>query len=138
MGFLLRTYAQPLVGLASLTVILLGYYARVKWPLPTGLMALLLGMVLAWSSGLINPSASAWQASLSTIGLHLPTLQLSALWANGGDLIPWLGVILPMGLFNVVGSLQNLESAEAAGDRYTTRSCLLIDGIGTLSAAALG
>ena len=138
LGFLLRTYAQPLVGLASLTVILLGYYARVKWPLPTGLMALLLGMVLAWSSGLINPSASAWQASLSTIGLHLPTLQLSALWANGGDLIPWLGVILPMGLFNVVGSLQNLESAEAAGDRYRTRSCLLIDGIGTLSAAALG
>ena len=30
-------------------------------------------------------------------------------------------VILPMGLFNVVGSLQNIESAEAAGDRYPTR-----------------
>ncbi len=138
LGFLLRTYAQPLVGLASLTVILLGYYAKVKWPLPTGLMALLLGMVLAWSSGLIHPSTNAWQESLSSIGMHLPTLQLNALWAHGTDLIPWLGVILPMGLFNVVGSLQNLESAEAAGDRYGTRSCLLIDGIGTLSAAALG
>jgi AGZA family xanthine/uracil permease-like MFS transporter len=49
-----------------------------------------------------------------------------------------MGVILPMGLFNVIGSLQNLESAAAAGDRYPARPALLIDGIGTLSAAVLG
>ena len=138
LGFLLRSYAHPLVGLTSLAVILLGTYAKVKWPLPTGLMAVLVGMVLAWSSGLIGPDASAWQAGLSTVGLQAPTVQLGALWTNRADLMPWLGVILPMGLFNVIGSLQNLDSAEAAGDRYATRSCLLIDGIGTLSAAALG
>ncbi|MFQ5352212.1 MAG: NCS2 family permease, partial [Candidatus Binatia bacterium] len=54
LGFLLRTYANPLVGLASLAVILLGYYGRVRWPLPTGLFALLLGLVLAWGSGLME------------------------------------------------------------------------------------
>jgi AGZA family xanthine/uracil permease-like MFS transporter len=43
-----------------------------------------------------------------------------------------------MGLFNLLGSLQNLESAEAAGDRYPVRSSLLINGLGTISAAALG
>jgi len=43
-----------------------------------------------------------------------------------------------MGLFNVLGSLQNLESAEAAGDRYPVRSSMLINGIGTIAAAALG
>ena len=47
LGFLLRTYAHPLVGLSSLAVIILGYYAKVRWPLPTSLMAVLLGMVLA-------------------------------------------------------------------------------------------
>ena len=138
LGFLLRSYAHPLVGLTTLVVILLGTYAKVKWPLPTGLMALLLGMVLAWSSGLISPSSSAWQEGLQTISLHRPSLQLVALWQARSDLLPWLGVIVPMGLFNVIGSLQNLDSAEAAGDRYATRSCLLIDGIGTLAAAALG
>jgi AGZA family xanthine/uracil permease-like MFS transporter len=43
-----------------------------------------------------------------------------------------------MGLFTVVGSLQNLESAEAAGDRYETRSSLLANGVGTLCAVCFG
>jgi len=138
LGFLLRTYAHPLVGLTSLSVILLGYYGRVRWPLPTGLLAVLVGMVLAWGSGLIQPEPSAWQHGVDALGVHVPVLQLDALWQGRGDLLPWLGVIVPMGLFNVVGSLQNLESAAAAGDVYPARASLLIDGIGTLSAAALG
>lgn len=43
-----------------------------------------------------------------------------------------------MALFNVVGSLQNLESAEAAGDQYDTRSCLLVNGFGSIVAACMG
>ena len=37
-----------------------------------------------------------------------------------------------------MGSLQNLESAEAAGDRYPTAPCLAVNGIGTLVAASCG
>jgi AGZA family xanthine/uracil permease-like MFS transporter len=47
-------------------------------------------------------------------------------------------VIVPMGLFNVVGSLQNIESAEAAGDPYETRPSLLVNGLGSVAAAAFG
>jgi AGZA family xanthine/uracil permease-like MFS transporter len=43
-----------------------------------------------------------------------------------------------MGLFNLLGSLQNLESAESAGDAYPVRSSLLINGLGTITAAVLG
>jgi AGZA family xanthine/uracil permease-like MFS transporter len=50
----------------------------------------------------------------------------------------YFSVIFPMALFNVVGSLQNLESAEAAGDRYDTRSSLLVNGFGSIVAACLG
>lgn len=49
-----------------------------------------------------------------------------------------MSVIIPMGLFNLVGSLQNLESAEAAGDRYEVRSSLAANGIGTIAAACFG
>jgi AGZA family xanthine/uracil permease-like MFS transporter len=37
-----------------------------------------------------------------------------------------------------VGSLQNIESAEAAGDPYPTRPSLLVNGVGSLAAALFG
>jgi AGZA family xanthine/uracil permease-like MFS transporter len=43
-----------------------------------------------------------------------------------------------MGLFNVLGSLQNIESAEAAGDTYRTRPSLLVNGFGSVAAALFG
>ncbi len=43
-----------------------------------------------------------------------------------------------MGIFNVVGSLQNIESAEAAGDRFRTFPSLMANGIGSVVAALFG
>jgi AGZA family xanthine/uracil permease-like MFS transporter len=43
-----------------------------------------------------------------------------------------------MGLFNVIGSLQNLDSAAAAGDDYPTVPSLLANGVGTLLGAGFG
>ena len=101
-------------------------------------MAVLVGSVLAWSSGLIDTDPQRWSLATAQIGWRWPQLALGSLWAARGELLPWLGVIVPMGLFNVLGSLQNIESAEAAGDRYPVRSSLLINGLGTVVAAALG
>ena len=138
LGFLLRTYAEPVVGLAVLALILVTYYGDLKLPIPGGLLAVLVGIVLAWSSGLIHSDAAIWARESAQVGLRWPHLELGSLWQARGQLLPWLGVIVPMGLFNVLGSLQNIESAEAAGDRYPVRSSLLINGIGTIAAAALG
>ena len=57
---------------------------------------------------------------------------------NRALIFDYLGVIIPMGLFNLIGSLQNIESAEAAGDRFPTRPSLAVNGLGTLLAAAFG
>jgi AGZA family xanthine/uracil permease-like MFS transporter len=43
-----------------------------------------------------------------------------------------------MGIFNVIGSLQNIESAEAAGDLYPTAPSLTVNGIGSVAAALFG
>jgi AGZA family xanthine/uracil permease-like MFS transporter len=138
LGFLLRTYAHPVVGLAVLAVILLAYFGEVRLPIPGGLLAVLVGIVLAWATGLLQVDGATWQANAAQVGLHLPLPRLGALWAGRDQLLPWLGVTIPMGLFNLLGSLQNLESAEAAGDAYPVRSSLLINGIGTGVAALLG
>jgi len=47
-------------------------------------------------------------------------------------------VVLPLGLVSTLWSLQSIESAEAAGDSYDTRSCLLFNGIATMGSALFG
>ena len=138
LGFLLRTYAHPVVGLAVLAVILLTYYGNLRLPIPGGLLAVLLGIALAAATGLLRLDPISWKVNAAQVGWHLPRLQLGALWQARDQLLPWIGVIVPMGLFNILGSLQNLESAEAAGDRYPVKGSLLINGVGTIAAALLG
>jgi AGZA family xanthine/uracil permease-like MFS transporter len=58
--------------------------------------------------------------------------------ALSSDWLVYVSVILPMGLFNLIGSLQNIESAEAAGDLFPTRPSLAANGVGTLAAALFG
>ncbi len=43
-----------------------------------------------------------------------------------------------MGLFATVGSIENIESARAAGDEYPTGISLAVNGLGTLAACAFG
>ena len=138
LGFLLQVYEKPVLGLAVLAVVLITYFGRVRLPLPGGLLAVLLGLALAWSMGLVEDDPLRWQQARDSFGLQLPHLQLGALWQARAELLRWMGVILPMGLFNVLGSMQNVESAAAAGDDYPVRNSLLINGVGTMVAALLG
>ncbi len=137
LGFLFRAFARPVVGLTTLAVILLVYFGRVHFRggLPGGLVAVALGTLLAWLTGIRPEGAFPGGASL-----HLPIPVLGDLLAAlaAGHALTYLSVILPMGIFNVVGSLQNIESAEAAGDAFDTRPSLTVNGLGTLAAAAFG
>lgn len=137
-GFLFRTFASPVVGLLPLGVILLTYYGGVRFGIPGGLLAVLLGMGLAWGTGLAVWDDGRFTQALQPIGFYAPGIWLGELWSSRGVLTTYLGVILPMGLFNLVGSLQNLESAEAAGDCYPATPCLAVNGVGTLVAAIAG
>lgn len=137
LGFLFRTFANPLVGLVTFGVVMLTYFGRVHFRggLPGGLVAVALGTLLAWVSGL----APVGERPAGGIALHLPVPVVGELLADGGrTLVTYFSVILPMGLFNVVGSLQNVESAEAAGDAFPTRPSLVVNGVGTLAAALFG
>lgn len=145
LGFFLRTYAHPLVAIIPLGVIFLTYFGNVKfrfpgtkWGIPGGLLSVILGTALAWITGLSSWDAQLWQSAIAPIGIHTPQLFLGDLIGAFGVLISYFSVILPMGLFNLVGSLQNLESAEAAGDRFPATPCLAVNGIGTMVAALCG
>lgn len=137
LGFLFRTFAHPIVGLTTLGVVMLTYFGRVRFRgrIPGGLVAVSLGVLLSWLTGLA-PVGDAPSGG----GLHVPVPVLGDLIEalGSGHLVTYFSVILPMGLFNLVGSLQNIESAEAAGDTYPARPSLAVNGIGTLVAGAFG
>jgi len=137
LGFLYRAYARPIVGLTTLAVVLLVYFGRVRFRggLPGGLVAVLLGTLLAWATG-IAPVGAAPRGSAGFFPPVPVPGDLAA--ALGESWWVYLAVILPMGIFNVIGSLQNIESAEAAGDAYPTRPSLAANGAGTLAAALFG
>jgi AGZA family xanthine/uracil permease-like MFS transporter len=114
-GFLFRTFARPMVGLTTLAVLLLVYFGRVRFRggVPGGLVAVALGTLLAWVTGIapVGDMPAAGQ------GLQLPVPVLGELFgALRGDLLwSYLAVIIPMGIFNVVGSLQNIEGRRGRG-----------------------
>jgi AGZA family xanthine/uracil permease-like MFS transporter len=98
-------------------------------------VAVVLGTAIAWTVGVAPVGPRPESAALS-----LPIPALAPLWSafTSGHLVTYLSVIVPMGLFNVIGSLQNIESSEAAGDAYPTRSSLVVNGVGSLVAALFG
>lgn len=139
MGFAFQIFAAPGYAVAPMILLVAGYAARVRLPLgvPAGLAAVALGVAAAWVLRWLGlPSFEP--AGSASFGWHLPRLDwrgLEELWGEGWRFLP---VIFPMALFNVLGSLQTLESAEAAGDRYATRSSLAANGVGSLVAALFG
>jgi len=136
-GFLFRAFANPVIGLTTFGVVMLTYFGRVRFRghLPGGLVAVALGTLLAWMTGLApgatTPPPASLQVPIPVVGDLIAAL-------SGGHLVPYLSVIVAMGLFNVLGSLQNIESAEAAGDAYPTRPSLMVNGLGTIAAAIFG
>ena len=142
MGFIFELFASPAIAVVPMMLILFTYAGRIKLPLglPGGLLAVLVGVILAWVLSALNFDSWTPPDGAYAFDFYPPLHALGDVFALFRDKHGWqfLAVIVPMGLFNVVGSLQNLESAEAAGDRYDTRSSLLANGIGTLGACFLG
>lgn len=142
MGFIFQIFASPAIAILPMMMILVTYASGVKLPLglPGGLVAVLTGVALAWALRAVGFPYFEPATEPYSLAIHPPVPVPGDLFATLTSATGWryLAVIFPMGLFNVIGSLQNLESAEAAGDRYETKPSLLANGIGTIAAALFG
>ncbi len=151
--FAFRIFAQPLVGMLPLGLLLLAYFAHFRFPagIPGGFLAVFVGTALAWLVSIpwiadalrVTPlrSVEAVVEAAGSIRLTLPQwhgAELLTLLSNEDMLLRFLTISIPMGLLNLLGSLQNIESAEAAGDRFATAPSLAVNGIGSLTAGLFG
>ena len=151
MTFFVQAFQYPLVSLVPIGIVFLTYFSRVRFPagLPGGLVALLVGTAIAWTlSGLapdwLGGRTQSWDAvadAWATTELSLPRLRVFRLWeiaAQPAVWLPFAPVIAAMGVFNVIGSLQNVESAAVEGDEYAAGPSLAANGLGTIVSAAFG
>ncbi|QDT40235.1 hypothetical protein Pan241w_02910 [Gimesia alba] len=151
MTFALKIYQRPLIAMLPAAVVLLTLFSRTKLPfrIPGGLLAIIVGTICAWVLPEVIPnlmegsamSTEAIKTAWGQWGWYPPHFAGSALWELLKEPSEWLGymsVIFPMGLFNVIGSMQNIESAEAAGDSYPAKPAMIANGAGTIVASLLG
>jgi AGZA family xanthine/uracil permease-like MFS transporter len=129
-------FANPVIGLPALFVVLLGLIGRYRFPLrlPAGLVAIGLGVFLGFFTG---DSTLRFDET----GFYPPIPVLGDLWI-GLRLIfsrpEILAVVIPIEIYNFIETMGNVESAKSAGDSYDVRKCQLVDGLGTCLGALFG
>jgi adenine/guanine/hypoxanthine permease len=141
----LEMYMNPIIGVVCFSIILASWFGGVRYfkGLPAGLIAMAVGTVIAWvSAGLGLPyggmSLANLQGAISTFGFSLPLPAFDHVF-HGFD---FLGVILvtaiPFGIYDLVEALDNVESAEVAGDSFPTTRVLTADGVISLIGCCMG
>ena len=126
------------IGLPVLAIILVGFFTDLKLPgnIPVGLAALLVGTAIAWVGGYMSvPDVGA---AVGQIAVAVPSLNVGLLASGLVDIAPLLATAIPLGVYNFLEAMSNVESAAAAGDNYNLRSVLLADGAGAIIGSALG
>ncbi len=142
MDFVFRAYAFPVIGFTTLALVFVFFFGGVKnkLGLPGGFIVLATGTAIAWSMYWMDlPTVvPAGEINTAQIGLKMPIPVIGDLAKSFRYLMEFLPIIIPMGFILLVSSLQNIESAAAAGDSYNPRPCMAFNGLGTLGAAFFG
>lgn len=129
-------FEDPYVGFASMIIILWGLVGRFRLPfnIPAGLLALIVGTLVALAMGKAS-------ISFEGVGFYPPMPYFGDLIAGIQHLFanPELFLVLvPVQIYNFIETMNNVESAEAAGDHYPVATCQVTDGVGTMIGAVFG
>jgi AGZA family xanthine/uracil permease-like MFS transporter len=127
-------FGNPYVGFPAMAIIFWAYIGRGKMPfrLPAGLVALIIGAIVALALG-------QSRIDFSGAGLQLPQPWLFFL--GGGawtEAFRFLGIIVPIAVIDFVVTMDNVESANSVKDPYPVAEPMLLDGLYTLVGALFG
>src|SRR4051812_46558072 len=141
----LEMYMTPQIGLVCFAIILASWFGGVKYwkGMPAGLVAIAVGMIIAWGSnlfglGLGGLSLKGVGDAFASFGFSVPLPAVGHVFSG----FEFLGIILvtaiPFGIYDLVEAMDNVESAEAAGDEYPTTRVLTADGVVSLIGCLMG
>ena len=141
----LEMFMTPLIGLICFAIIMASWLGGVRYfgGTPAGLVAIAVGMVIAWGSTALGlnyggMSLEKLAGSFANFGFSVPIPAVGHVFAG----FEYLGIILvtaiPFGIYDLVEAIDNVESAAAAGDSFPTTRVLTADGIISLIGCLMG
>src|ERR1700719_3477054 len=141
----LEMYMTPQIGLVCFAIILVSWFGGVKYPknIPAGLVAIAVGMIIAWGSnlfglGLGGLSVKGVGDAFASFGFAVPLPAVDHVFSGFEFLAIILVTAIPFGIYDLVEAMDNVESAEAAGDSYPTTRVLTADGVVSLIGCLMG
>lgn len=134
-----KIMAEPVGGFVALGVVLLTLVGGIRLPgnVPAVVASVVLGLVAYTVARKLGYEPPTLPVTGGSFGLHLPWPTTAF---TGGLDLAWqfVPLAIPAAFLTVVGGIDVTESAALAGDRYATRTILLVEGVATLGAALAG
>ncbi len=141
----LEMFMTPVIGVTCFAIILLSWFGGVRYykGIPAGLIAIAVGTLIAWGSTALGlnyggMSLAKLSASVSNFGFSVPLPAVGHIFSG----FEFIGVILvtaiPFGIYDLVEAMDNVESAEVAGDAFPTTRVLTADGVISLIGCVMG
>ena len=133
-----QVFTAPMIGLTTFAVLMVGWLGNKRFPfnIPVGAFAIAVGTLIAWLTGYMDPSAVS--AAVSNFGIPVPMLCVDMFGAGFAQIAPFLPAAIPLGIYDFLESLNNLESAAVAGEKYPVAQSMMVPAVLTILGACIG
>ncbi|MDR2575392.1 MAG: xanthine/uracil/vitamin C permease [Treponema sp.] len=128
-------YGDPVLGLPILVLSIMGLFGGYLFPrkISPFVVAILGGIIYALALGRIRPDFSGIGPTVPN-----PFTVFPAMLDGFKYVAPYLTIVIPVEIYNFIETMDNVESANAAGDNYSVREAQFADGICTMISALFG
>jgi AGZA family xanthine/uracil permease-like MFS transporter len=129
-----RVFDQPLIGIIALSIVAVSVLANVpitRWHIPPFIAAWLIPLGIAIAVGYVHPVRNA-------VLLQFPFVFSGELLRSLGSAIPFLSVIVPIAIYQILQDIAAVEGAASSADDYDVRSVVLADALGTMLCGIAG
>jgi len=129
-----RVFDHPLVGIIALAIVACSVLANLpitRWRIPPFIVAWLIPLLVGVAVGYVHPVWRGWFPGFPWVASTGPLRSLVLA-------VPYLSVIAPIAIYQVLQDIASVEGANAAGDDYDARSVVGCDGVATLICGVAG
>ena len=139
---LAELYKLPTVGILALTIIITSLLAMQRMPyrMPGVIAAIVVGLPLYFLIGIyeLPPGNVALPGLKTDFSLAVPAFHTQSVTELFGSALPFVPVVLPFALAEMVGVGNLVAAARQSGDNYRARPVIWVDGFSTMVAGLLG